>query len=1094
MKPFFTHGPFLRTTKRAGYLLFYLSVLTNMASAYAINANLVVWQTTDRTITGTVTDENGVPLLGAAILVKGTSIGTVTDFDGNYEINVPDGSEILIASYVGYTTQEVNIDGRSTINFSMAPDSLALDEVVLTGYTSQRQRDITGAVAVVDTEEMNKIAAPSFAQKLEGQTTGLTVSTSGEPGEGSNIRIRGFGSFTNNDPLYIIDGVPVQDAFNTAFNPNDIESIQVLKDAASASIYGARANNGVIIITTKKGRQGTKPKVQYDAYFGIATPVNDMDYLIKDPLLMSEFKWDRWENAGITPSDQDPFSEGRGILPDYVRPYRDPVTNEINRIGQFDEEAFYRFPDRPVDRANKQGTDWFNEIFNPALIQEHNVSVSGATQNANYYFSTNYLNHEGTMIHNYFERASLRANTTFKIGRLTIGENLLVSRSSRNGADFIGNGNQVEGGMVYAAMRTSSLANVYDITGEQFAGQAEGVSVRQPVAALTRNKDNEFTETRILANAFLEFELLKGLKARTTYGVDISNGLGVFFNRYDNTDVVPPPIDQNGLQETWSERNNWNWTNTLTYDVVLGEKHSIQALLGYEAVSTTFREAQGGLQQYFLDDQSLWYLQPGLANGDTRTIFSTGDINKLASAFAKLDYSYDDKYLISLTYRRDGSSNFGSDTRWGNFPAFSAGWRISEESFLENVEWLDDLKLRYSWGKTGNQAIPSGNAFNRYGGDQGSTFYDITGANTSLVRGFSLQARGDNATRWEENISSNFGLDLSMWQGKVSLVVDVYKRTVDGLLVEAPLPATAGLSTPPFVNLGEIENNGIDIGLQYRGKIGDEFRFNTAFNFSRYVNEVVAIDGDTDIFFPTGFDSRIGLPIVAAQVGSPLSSFWGLTMDGFFDSQAEIDSHAVQDGADLGRIKFVDINNDGVINDDDKGIIGNPHPDFTLGVNLGFEYKNFDFSMLLFASIGNEIFNYTHTFDVFHEFNSNVRKDAVLDAWSPDNLDASYPRPDASDTFSNDPSTFYVDDGSYLRAKNMQLGYTFPKKVFGNVLEGFRLYLQAQNLFTITGYDGLDPAISNFGAGNRNGDLWNGFDVSNYPSNRVFQIGFSAQF
>ena len=1034
-------------------------------------------------ITGSIQDaETGEPLIGATVLIVGTSTGTVTDFDGNFTIEANEG-DVLSIAFTGYATQEITVGTETNLEVQLA-QGINIDEVVVTGYSSQRKRDITGAVSVVEVEEINKIgAAASFTQKLEGQAAGVTISTSGEPGEGTTVRIRGISSFQNNDPLYIIDGVPVQDAYNTGFNPNDIETIQVLKDAASASIYGARANNGVIIITTKKGKSG-RAQVTYDAYVGAATPAHNMDWMIKDPVDYSNYVWDRYENAGLQLDAASPYSVGRGQFPQYIFPFPND--------GPVDESA-YSFPDNIIIRTNPEGTDWFDEVFRTAPVTEHNLGIAGGTENANYYFSASYLDQQGTMEYNYFRRFSLRANTSVNVGPFTIGENISLTRSNSVGQDRIGGGNQDEQGIMSNLSRVHPLIPVYDVGGNAGGAKASGVGGGNSVWSLIRAKDNDGTFYRILGNVYAEVDIIDGLRARTSIGANYFNNFtqGFNFPSYE----ARQPNTGNGFSENWSNGYSWTWTNTLTYDRTFGEKHDFQILLGYESIKNENRNIRGAINQYVTFDPNAWYVNGGLADPDTRAVNSGGGFSSLVSAFTKLDYVYDGKYIVSGTLRRDGSSNFGTE-KYGWFPAFSVGWRLAGEPFLQNVGWLDDLKVRFGWGVTGNQSVPGGNAFDRFGGGVASTFYDINGTNNSLVAGYALINRGNSNTKWEENISKNFGLDASLLNGKLDFVLDIYSRTVDGLLFPAALPGTAGTAAPAFVNIASMRNDGVDISLAWRNRVSPDFSYNASATFTKYRNEVVSIDGSSDSFFPGGFDSRIGI-VNFNQIGQPISSFFGFQQDGFFNSQAEVDAHATQDGAAPGRIRFKDLNNDGVINDDDKGAIGNPHPDFTLGLNLGFTYKNFDFTTFLFTSIGNHIFNYEKLFNVFSFFNSNVRKDVLTDSWTPSNTDAKYPINDLNDIFSIQPSDFYVEDASYLRAKNIQLGYTFPESTFGNVFSSLRIYIQAQNLFTITGYEGLDPAPSNFGInGGSTGsaDLWTGFDLGNYPASRTFMFGVNAKF
>ncbi len=1032
------------------------------------------------TVTGTVTDETGLTLPGVNILVQGTTNGTITDIDGNYELRVAKGATLLF-SFTGYAAQSVTVGENARIDVSMQPDSKVLSEVVVTGYSSQRKRDITGAVSVVDAEQLNQVSASSFTQKLEGRASGVNISTSGEPGEGTTVRIRGISSFQNNDPLYVIDGVPVQDSYSTGFNPNDIESIQVLKDASAASIYGARANNGVIIVTTKKGKAG-KTRVTYDAYAGVQTPIGNMDYLISDPLDWSNYVWTRHEAAGAVVDAANPYSLGRGVLPTYSFP-----------AGNTADESAYSYPGNIIMKANKAGTKWFDEVFDPALVTEHNLGISGGNENGRYYFSTSYLDQNGTMIHNYFKRLSLRANTEFNAGRFTFGENISLTRSNSVGNDAVSGGNQDEQGVMTWVTLLNPLTPVYDVKGNYGGDKANGMSNgSNPIAQLTRNKDNDGTFYRVLGNAFAEVNIINGLKARTSFGADYYNNYtgGFSFPNFENREFN----SSNGWSENWSNGLTWTWTNTLSYNTTLSGVHALQALVGYEAIKGESRNIGGGLANYFTTNINAWYLNTGLADPSSRTVYSNSPPTySLASAFAKFDYGFDDRYLVSFTIRRDGSSNFG-DEKYGVFPAFSLGWRVSKESFLAGSDWLSDLKLRFGWGITGNQNIPGGNAYNRFGGGPPSTFYDINGEQTGVVTGYALTNRGNPATKWEENTSTNIGLDLSILEGKFNLVVDVYNRTVDGLLYPAALPGTAGTASPAFVNIAEMTNRGVDLGLDYKNRISSDLSLDLGLTFSQYKNEIIDIDGNSTSFIPSGFDSRVGT-VNINQIGSSISSFFGLTADGIFRSQAEVDAHAAQDGKAVGRIRFKDLNGDGVIDDDDKGVIGDPHPDFTAGLNIAVNFKNFDFTAFFFSSVGNEIFNYNKLFDTFGFFNSNVRKSVLTNSFSDSNPNGNLPKLDINDTYSYQPSSFYVEDASYLRLKTLQLGYTLPKTALGNVFSNLRIYVQAQNLFTLTGYSGIDPAPSNFGVQDgANPDQWNGYDFGNYPANKIFMLGVSAGF
>ncbi|MFK7923702.1 MAG: SusC/RagA family TonB-linked outer membrane protein [Bacteroidia bacterium] len=1046
------------------FLLWCLMMIGSLAFAQAQN------------VSGTISDEEGSTLAGVSVLVQGTTTGVLSDNEGKYSISAKSG-DVLIFSYIAFEPQTATVSDSRTLNVTLKASTL--EEVLVTGYATQRQKDITGAVSVINTEEMNDVAASSFIQKLEGRASGVTISTSGNPGDGTTVRIRGISSFQNNDPLYIIDGVPVQDAYQNGLNPNDIETIQVLKDASAASIYGARANNGVIIITTKKGSAG-KTTVTYNGYVGIQNPVGRYD-LITNPADYSQVVWDAHENAGLTVDPGNPYSAGRGVIPNYIYsgassgyPGSDPV-----------DESSYAYPSNLIMKASA-GTDWWNEVFDPAIMTEHSVGVAGGNNSGRYYISANYLDQQGTMINTWFKRAAIRANSEMTKGRVTFGENFSLARSQ--GVSMPG-GNQNEGNVMTQILKAQAIVPVYDVAGNFGGGKANGLSNgSNPVAQLVRNKDNVGTYYRVLGNIFAEVEILDGLKAKTSYGVD-------YFDNYNGGFRFPTweesePNTINGFSENWSKGYTWTWTNTLNYTKTFGV-HNLQALAGYEAIRGQFRNINGGLSNYFTTDINAWYLNTGLADPGSRTVGSGGGYSALASAFAKFDYGYDDRYLVSLTVRRDGSSNFG-DQKYGTFPAASVGWRLSSESFMQGLDWLDDLKLRFGWGKTGNQSIPSGNAFDQFGGGPGQSSYDIGGTNNSVTTGFALIRRGNADTKWEENVSSNIGIDASILGGKFLFVLDLYQRTVDGLLFNPQNPNTGGTAAPAFINIAKMENRGVDFSVDYRDNFGD-FGIDLGLAFTAYRNEIIEIDGVQESFFSTGGDTRIGRTSINV-INNPIGTFYGFQEDGLFRTQEEVDAHATQDGAAVGRIRFKDISGDGIINDDDLGVIGSPHPDFTAGLNIGLNYKNIDFTMFIFGSQGNEIFNYNKLFEVFRFFNTNVRQEVLTEAFHPtNNPNGTLPIMDENDTFSERPNSFYVEDASYIRMKQMQLGYTLPTEASNRLGVGkLRIYLQAQNLFTLTNYSGIDPALSNFGV-RGNSDQWNGNDFGNYPSSKIFMAGVSLE-
>lgn len=1036
-----------------------------------------------RTITGTVTDsETGDPLIGATVLIKGTTSGALTDTDGNYSVQASSG-ETLVFSYAGYTTAERMIGTENEISIALAP-GFSLDEIVVTGYTSQRKRDITGAVAIVETEEMNQITAASFLQKLEGRAAGLTVNAGGAPGGRSTVRIRGISSFNNNDPLYIIDGVPVQDAFNNQLNPNDIESIQVLKDPSTASIYGARANNGVIIVTTKKGQPG-KTRINYDGYVGVQSPVKGMDdFLIQDALDYAEIVIRSHQNANLNvPTNIYGPDPNNPTVPNYLWP-----NDGVNQTMTVDESS-YSFFDNLIMPASR-GTNWWDEVFDPSPVHDHNVNISGGNQNALFNLGVGYFDQDGTMKETWWRRYSVRMNSEFTSGKFKFGENFSLSRVENVDGGF---GSQGEGTAIGQIIKMQPIIPVFDIAGYWAGAKANTLgNGSNPLAVLGKDRDNVFRGNRALGNLYGEVEILPGLKARTSFGIqyDANKDKRFSFPTPENSE----PTLVNGLTENNSESLTWTWTNTLAYNRQLGEKHILGVLAGYEAIKNTNTFLQGSINNFISTDLDVRYINNALADPGTRAVFSSGGFSQLTSIFGKVDYTFDDKYILSGTIRRDGSSRFGENNRFGVFPAFSAGWRISSEPFMNGVTWIDDLKLRGGWGVTGNQNIPAGRVFDQFGGGTGNSFYDLFGTNTSLVAGFIRTSTGNPDLKWEENTSTNIGFDATLFGGSLTLVFDWYQRNVDDLLFAPVQPGTAGNASPPIVNIGEMQNTGFDFSIGYRGNIGSELQFNIDLNAGHYRNEILRIDGEQDFFF-SGVAGRGG-NVQIHQLGQPIGAFYGLVADGIFQNEAEVQAHATQDGAAPGRIRFKDVNGDGVINANDRDIIGSYHPDLTAGLNLGLNWRNFDFNMFIFGSFGNDIFDITKEFTIFRLFSTNVRQDRLTDSWEPNNPGGKYPRLDQNDQFSSTFSSFYVEDASYVRAKNATLGYTFPAAVINAIgLTKLRVYVSAQNFFTITDYSNVDPALPNIqtsGSGGDTTDFNGGIDRGTYPANQIYSIGVNV--
>ncbi|RED99799.1 SusC/RagA family TonB-linked outer membrane protein [Marinoscillum furvescens] len=1039
------------------------------------------------TVKGTVSSEDGETLPGVTVLIKGTTTGTVTDLDGQYVIGAST-DDVLVFSSVGFNAVELAVNGRSQIDAVLTYDVQSLTEVVVTGYTSQRAEDITGAVSIVDTEELNKITDASVLGKLDGRSSGVVVTTNGSPGSRNTVRIRGVSSFQNNDPLFIVDGVPMQDAYMNWLNPNDIESMQVLKDASSASIYGARANNGVIIITTKKGKPG-QARITLNTKTGIATPVKGYDdFLIQDPFDYHEVVKRSHENAGLAVPQNIYGDPNNPSIPNYLWP-NDGVNQTNNLQGQFGiTEADYSFPDQLIMPASANGTNWWDEVFDPAMVQDYNLNISGGTGSGTYNVSFNYFDQDGTMKYNWWKRGSIRANSEWKAGRFTIGENLAVSMERNSGGMGSGGGGENTG--IGQLIKMQPIIPVYDVSGDYFAGAKANTlgNGSNPVAQLWKNRNNSFTQERMVGSVYGSADIIEGLQFKSTFGFDLSSSIYKGFNFPTPENSEPNTVKS--LDEDYRRNLNWNWTNILTYNKTFNQSN-FSVLAGYEAVKTSYNGMNGDMAGYINTGTDSWYIQDALGDPGTKNVNSFGGFSTLLSLFGKIDYNYGNKYYLSGTIRRDGSSNFGPSNRWGVFPAFSLGWRLSEESFMQSMAFLDDFKIRAGWGITGNQNIPGGRVANQFGGGTGDAFYDITGSNTGITPGYRLTQLGNQDLKWEENISKNIGFDAAFLDGKLNVVFDLYSREVNDLLYDPAIPATQGNAAPPIVNIATMKNTGFDFSIGYNTNIGSDVVFSADFIGAHYKNEILKIDGDQESFFgPVG--GRFG-NMTINKVGHPIGAFYGYVVDGIFQDETEVNDHATQDGAAPGRFRFKDINDDGVIDLEDRDVIGSYHPSFTGGLNLSVQYKNFDFSAFLFSSFGNDIFDITKEFTVFRLFSTNVRADRLTDSWEEGKSDAKYPRLDQDDSYSSAYSSFYVEDASYVRLRNLQVGYTVPNLTGVNL----KVFVQAQNLFTITSYSNIDPVLPSFdtsGTGGSTSDQAQGIDRGSYPNNRMFTLGITAGF
>ena len=995
-------------------------------------------------ITGNVVDQTGEPVIGATVMEKGASNGTVTDFDGNFTLKVEAG-KMLVFSYIGYQTQE--LPAQNGMKVTMQDDALSLNEVVVTGYTTQRKADLTGAVSVVSVSELAKQNENNPMKALQGRVPGMNISADGNLAGAATVRIRGIGTLNDNDPLYIIDGVPTKAGMHE-LNGNDIESIQVLKDAASASIYGSRAANGVIIITTKKGKDG-KVKVNFDASVSASFYANKIE-------TMNAEQWGRafWQanvNDGLNPNNNNV-----GYNFDWTYDKNgNPHLNGLTMNMFLDDNASVRSSD----------TDWFKEITRTGIVQQYNLSVSGGSEKSSTFFSVGYYDNKGTIKDSQFSRLSARANADYKLfdGKVVIGENFSVNRTK---------GTDAPSGILENALEFNSNFPIYAENGE-FAQALGAYSEREnPLSLIYNNKDNEYTQWRMFGDAHISITPFKNFTVRTTLGMDYTQKQQRFFTYpIANGKVKRTDTAAESKQEHWMR---WMWNAIATYNLEIG-LHRADAMVGMEVNRQNYNWSSA--KRYELSILNTDYMWPSAGTGK-QLAEGSGDGFSLVSFFGKANYTYADKYMASFTIRRDGSSRFGSNNQYGTFPSVSVGWRVTQESFMKKTSsWLDDLKLRYSWGQTGNQEISNTARYTLYravvstglweSGAAGST-YDIAGTNGGYIlpNGYVRDQRGNDDIKWETTMQHNIGVDFALMRNEIYGSFDwFHKKTTDILLFMNGI-ASMGEGGSQWINAGEVKNVGWEFSLGYRHKLANGFSWDINGNISRYTNEITKLPGTV------AANGRFGGNGVKSVIGHPMYSQVGYIADGIFKSQEEIDNHATQQGAGLGRIRWKDLDGDGKITEADQDWIYDPTPDFTWGLNVYLQYKDFDFTMFWQGVQGVDVDcrGFKSQTDFWANSNINVpylnKGVRTLDAWSPANPGSDIPALTTADNNNEGRvSSYYIENGSYAKLRTVQLGYNLPKSFTEKIrLERLRLYISAQNLITIKSgkFSGVDPENPGF--------------------------------
>ncbi len=1056
------------------YLYGFVIALLSIATAQA--------QSTQ--ISGTVTDDLNVPLIGANIIIKGTTTGVVTDFDGNYAVNADKG-DILIFTYTGFETKEITVGDDAVINVTLAESAQALDEVVLIGYGSRKKENIVTAVSTVDKDFLDQQPSADATRALQGSASGVTVVASARPGQQAQVRIRGLGSINGNNPLFIVDG----SIGGSVPPPDQIQNIQVLKDASSTAIYGSRGANGVILITTKTGRKSQKAKLELNVKTGIGKSNAKMD-LVTDPNLIGQMLWLEQTNDGITPTHAHFQFDPNDITATRVNDFLFP--NGASNGDASTDPSLYEERSYPITRTSQNGTDWLEEMYDStALLQEYGLSVTGGSEKTTYALNASFFDEEGVFKYNSFNRYAFRSNIDSEVTDwLTVGQRLGATFTESKGNTIGFN----------AIAETSPLIPILD-EGGNYAGGIVGGNLNDgpnPVGNNFRERKDLRKTLNITGNFYIQIEPLQDLKFKSLFGYNMR-----WFSNHDPRFGDPENTNgsfTNTLNETRDNALTWNFSNTISYNKTIAEKHNIDFLVGMESFKNEFDRVQAGRAGFISTNDDFFFLQAG---ADAITNNSASNAGSLFSLFSRLYYSYDNRYMIEGTVRRDASSIFASDKRVGYFPAVSAGWVVSNEAFMDGTsDWLNQLKFRFGWGQSGNDQIGSNsNIFSTFGSGLGNSYYGIGGGDNTIALGYQSIAFGNPDAVWETTESTNFGIDATVFRG-LNLSVDIWRKKTRDMLFPIALPAVVGQGSFPAVNIGTMDNKGLDIELSYAGSVGEDFNYNIGANISTYKNEVTQLSlGETD--FITGRSER-GQTYTRAENGRSFPEFYGYVVEGIFQTQAEADAHPANGTYNQpGNLKIKDVSGpdgvpDGIITPDDRTNIGNPHPDFTAGLNIGMQYKNFDLTALWYASVGNDLINYYNRFTRYGLFQGPKASDRLFKSWgSPyldNNEDAVLPKASSTTSFEQNTHSDMVEDGSFLRLKSLQIGYNLPTRTIEKIgVSNMRIYLMGTNLITLfDDYSGLDVEVfPAFDPNNPNSEINKGFDFGTWPQPKQFVLGLN---
>ncbi len=967
----------------------------------------------DVTITGTVVDGSGETIPGVNILEAGTTNGTVTDLDGNFTLNVASSDAILTFSFVGFASQEIPLNGRSNLEVTLEQDISALDEVVVVGYGTQRKSDLTGAISSIKTEEITRIPTSNVVQSLQGRVSGVQVTSgSGAPGSGATVRIRGVGTLNNSSPLYVVDGMLLDDI--DFINPNDVQSMEVLKDASATAIYGSRGANGVIIVTTKQGSFSGQTTFTVDAYTGIQNLERKIDLV----------------NARQFATLANELEQNVG---------NEPIYNP----GEYGE-----------------GTDWQDVIFRTAPISSINLGAQGGNENTAYNVSVNYFNQSGIIRESEFERLTVRLNNQYKLSdAITFGHNIsFIYSNTQNAPGVEGNAYRI-----YPIFSPRNLDGSFTNTSP----------VGNPAAQFEYN-NNQNNNYRTNGNFFLDVDFLDHFTFRSNFGIDLIFGDSRSFTPEFFVSPQQQVLENSVFVEN-SRSRNFLWENTVTYENEWGD-HRLNILGGITSQYFYFESLDGERRNLPGDDPALWYLNAGELTTQTNSNFARDWA--MASLLFRANYVYNDKFLFTGTIRRDGSSRFGPENRYGVFPSLAVGYRVIQEPIFDNQNILSDLKLRASWGVIGNDKIGEYEGRPVVTGNENAVF----GQDESLIFGATITRLANPFIKWEETVQTDIGLEFGMFENKLFGEIDYYYRRTNDILVGVPIPAFVGASNNPIVNAASVENSGIDLSLNWRENRGS-FSYNLGIILSTVNNNVLDIgQGNESIF--GGAVGISGLLGSRTTVGESIGHYFGYKTIGVFQNEEELENLPTRGPEVPGDLIFEDTNGDGVINSNDRVILGSPIPDLIFGFNLGFNFAGFDVNADFNGTLGNEIYNSKKQV----RFNTYNFETTFLDRWTGEGTSNTEPRI-TNGGHNYEVSDRFIEDGSFLRLRNIQIGYTLPKNTVGAInLQNLRIYVSGTNVFTLTNYSGYTPEIGG-------GDvLGTGYDSAVYPIARVFNVGITASF